>query len=431
MAASKLRDILRRRSAIEWIIFFALLTVCAVAGHFLSRSVLWIDLRSEIYQHITSFGRPTRYPQRTAVVLLNDDDYWSEAAIPPDSAIPRSEQLLQPNAPLDGRVPTNRVYLAHLIDQLDAANVGLIGLDFDLRSPRAGIADFKQYLPETDALVAAIKRACSHGHQVVLASELISTDGGLTEAANAYDGANLPESCVHTGYIQLPNDMRRVPIPISLGDGKQWKPFALSAVDAVDHAAYLYVTGEKETDFPYSQFISEAAFRQAYAPQALFFGHDILFADPAKLAPKLLNRIVLVGADWHTLAFNQGPIVDPHPSPNGALAGVLLQANYIEAALQNGTVKPFPELFGEALDVVLVLLLSLFGMVEIHWAWKWSVVAVSSIFVLVFSYFFLQTFGLFLDFFFPLIFVGLHSGYEHVLEWRHEGKHHRASEDTL
>jgi hypothetical protein len=47
-----------------------------------------------------------------------------------------------------------------------------------------------------------------------------------------------------------------------------------------------------------------------------------------------------------------------------------------------------------------------------------------------FSYLFLQTFGLFLDFFFPLIILTLHVSIEHIhhlveriLEWRHTARH--------
>jgi hypothetical protein len=123
MPMRKLRQILARRSFLDWIVFAGLLALSLYAGNRLSSGTTWIDARAKIYQAFTVFGRNDRLPQRTAVVLLDDTDYWIHT-----SADPHAPELA-------GRAPTNRAYLAHLIDALVEAHVGLIVLDIDLRSP--------------------------------------------------------------------------------------------------------------------------------------------------------------------------------------------------------------------------------------------------------------------------------------------------------
>jgi CHASE2 domain-containing sensor protein len=381
-----------------------------MAGHHLSHSDLWVDLRARIFQATTALGRPPLYPQRTIAVLLDDDDYWSDAPLAGGAPGVRDA--------LAGRVPTNRAYLARLITKLDAANVSVIALDFDLRSPRPGTDDFSEYKPETDELIAAIRQACAHKKQIVLASSLTEASGEYAEVPSVYDSANLDSACVHKGYIQLPYDMRRLPGAVTLANGQQLDSFSLAATRAVDPVAYSRVIDDQETVFPYSRFITDAAFRDPSQEQSIFTGREILAADADKLAAKLVTRIVVIGADWHSLAWNQGPYVDRHNSPGGLLAGTLLHANYIEAMVQDGMLRPFPDNVAEILDVVLVLLLSCLGLLEIHVLWKWAGVAAVFLVVLVGSYLFLQTFGLFLDVFFPLIILGLHAVYEHLSEWR-------------
>ena len=409
MPMRKLRQILARRSFLDWFVFAGLLALSLYAGNRLSSGTTWIDARAKIYQAFTVFGRNDRLPQRTAVVLLDDTDYWTHTST-------------DPHAPeLAGRAPTNRAYLAHLIDALVEAHVGLIVLDIDLRSPNTqpGTDDLPDYKSEDDVLFQSIRNACAHNHQIVLASELVSSNGTLGVARNIYDHANFPASCVRQGYIELPRDIRRVPATLSLDANPEVDSLSLAAVKAVDWNAYQTAAAEGSRDFPYSEFLPLSRFNSSGNSQTRFTGRQFQSPDQAALTAKLLNRIVLIGADWHTLAFGQGSYADRHPTPAGDLPGVILHANYIEAALQNGVHPTFPESLAITLEVLLVLSLSLLGMLEIHWAWKWGAVVLSSLAVIVFCYLLLRTFGLVLDFFFPLIFLGLHSGYEHVREWRH------------
>jgi CHASE2 domain-containing sensor protein len=414
MPQPNLLKILSRRKWLDWTIFLALLVFFTWLGYKLSSKPLWIRARAYIYQHLSTFGPPARYPQRTAIVLLDDDDFWTETPISTKPAPPQ----------LAGRSPTNRAYLAALINKLTEAHVGLIVLDFDMRSPdpNSNTDDSLEYAQEDTALFHAILNACAHNHQIVLAGELTKPEKELVETRNIYDSACLPEHCTHKGYIELPLDIRRVPVAVPLASQRSVDSLALAAVKAVDPVAYQRVISRDETDFPYSQFMPLSVFNKTAPSQTLFTGRDILNADTAHLTAQLLNRIVLIGAGWHSFAWKQGPPVDSHQTPSGTLPGVLVHANYIEAVLQNGTAKPFPESVAVVLEILLALLLSIFGMLEIHWAWKWSAVFLSSLGVIIFSYLLLHTFGLMLDFFFPLIFVGVHSLCEHILEWRRSAR---------
>ena len=403
MPQLNLRQTLTKRKWIDWIIFCVLLAVSVWLGYKLSSGTVWIRTRAKIYQSLTARGLPARYPQRTAIVLLDDDDYWTNHA-PPQLA---------------GRSPTNRAYLAALIEKLTQAQVGLIVLDFDMRSPNPKSDDLPEYEAENCLLFRAIHEVCKNHHQIVLASELTKSGDGLKETRNIYD--SVPKSCTHKGYIELPLDIRRVPVAVPLASHGSADSLALAAVNAVDRVAYGRVTSQDETDFPYSQFMPLASFK-AGPVRTIWTGRCILKSDPDRLAAQLLNRIVLIGAGWHSFAYGQGPLVDSHPTPAGPLPGVLVHANYIEAVLQNGTAKPFPERVAVVLEVLLVLFLSVLGMFDIHWAWKWSAVFASSLGVIIFSYLLLHTFGIMLDFFFPLIFVELHSGYEHIREWRRSAR---------
>ena len=425
------RKLLGRKHPVDWVILVVLLALCGMAGHWLARSNVWVSLRAWIYQSMSTSATGSRHPQYTAVVLLDDQDYWSDH--------PTAGHEGSATDDLAGRVPTNRQYLARIVTQLAAAGAPVIALDFDLRAPLPpSSVDFPAYRSEDDAFFTALRQACADGHSIVLASELVAQDEGVVEVPSIYDAAGLSDAsglsapCVRHGYIQLPRDIRRAPDLVPLQTGGEADPFAFAVVRSSRPAAYNKIARPHGNDFPYSEFISEAGFRDTSQGQVVFSGREILSMTAAELKQKLLipgstqqpnERVVVVGGGWHTLAMKEGPLVDTHPSPGGDMSGVLLHANYIEAASAEKLNVPFPDAAGEAIDAILVLLIACIGMLEIHAGWKWGAVVAVSVLVVVGSYLLMRTFGLFLDFFFPLIFLGLHAGFEHVREWRHAAQH--------
>jgi hypothetical protein len=101
MPMRKLRQILARRSFLDWIVFAGLLALSLYAGNRLSSGTTWIDARAKIYQAFTVFGRNDRLPQRTAVVLLDDTDYWIHfrRSPRPRARRPRAHQSRLPRTP--------------------------------------------------------------------------------------------------------------------------------------------------------------------------------------------------------------------------------------------------------------------------------------------------------------------------------------------
>ena len=100
----------------HWLRFALLLAAASYVGHLLSTSPWLTEFRYTMYhRQLLMRDRSQLYPTRTALVLLNDDDYWSDT--------------------FQARTPLKRGQLAELMDKLEAAGVNTVALDVDLRSP--------------------------------------------------------------------------------------------------------------------------------------------------------------------------------------------------------------------------------------------------------------------------------------------------------
>src|ERR1035438_1206529 len=184
----------------HWLRFALLLAAGAWLGHLLGSSPWLTQIRYALYhRQLMMRDRAQLYPKRTALVLLNDGDYWGDS--------------------FQSRTPLNRSELADLIDKLNALGVNTVALDVDLRSPRPQEPgfEFAAYKSEDAKLMAAIARMCDAGRHVVLASSVRFDLDGYEEMPSIYTGALPQLSCVKTGYIQLPFDMRRIPGSLEIG----------------------------------------------------------------------------------------------------------------------------------------------------------------------------------------------------------------------
>ena len=124
----------------HWLRFALLLTAAGYAGHLLSSSTSLTQFRYWIYhRQLMMRDHSQLYPKRTALVLLNDDDYWGDS--------------------LQSRTPLKRGQLADLIDKLGEAGVNTVALDVDLRSPLPEKPDFEfaDYKAEDAQLIAAVR----------------------------------------------------------------------------------------------------------------------------------------------------------------------------------------------------------------------------------------------------------------------------------
>jgi CHASE2 domain-containing sensor protein len=378
----------------HWLRFALLLTAGVLLGHVLNHAPWLTQVRYSLY------------PKRTALVLLDDDDYWGDS--------------------YQSRTPLKRDVVADLLDKLDALGVNTVALDTDLRSPRPDDPNFEyaDYQAEDAKLLAAIGRMCAAGHHVVLASSIQFGPDGYTEMPSIYT-AMLPKlPCVIRGYIQLPFDMRMIAGTLDLANGGQLDSMSLAVTGIADPTARAEASANGGEGFRFSEYLSEADFGPKNGRQFIFSGNQIMKANLDSLKDQLADKLVFVGAKWHANAYGVGPLVDQHNSPGGIEPGVMLHANYVEAMLdRTGTFAPVSDSAAEILEVGLVLALALVGLMEIHALWKWAALAIGLVLSLLLTYTLLQNLGLFLDFLIPLLMIVFHTLGEEVLGIWHEFQH--------
>jgi CHASE2 domain-containing sensor protein len=402
---------LTRKGAGHWLRMLALLAAGYYGGYLLSEGEWLTNLRYRVYfEQLKLQHRGELYPQRTALVLLGDDDYYSER--------------------YEGRRPIRRDQLAALLDRLNQAGANTAVFDFDLRSPFADkpAYDFPSYRDEDAQLIAAIDRMCKAGRHVVLSSSIQagSDDGHYRQVPSIYTSALPRLPCVVSGYIQLPDDMRLLPGPVDLDGGSHLDSLSLAAVKIADPIIYDEMAAQDQRAFRFTRFLTQADFASRSARQFIYSTEQVRNDDPNDLHAQLADRIVLVGAHWHNYAFHQGAFVDQWASPGGLMPGVMLHANYIEAMLdRTGTFAPVSERTAEVLEGLLVILLGVIGALDIHASWKWGAFFSGLLLCIMFTYVLLQNLGLFLDFFIPLMMIVVHTFVEEVLHMRHELHHHR------
>ncbi len=405
------RNVLRlftRKGWGHWLRFALLLTAGGWLGHVLNDAPWLTQVRYSLYhKEMMMRDRSQLYPQRTALVLLNDDDYWGDS--------------------YQSRTPLKRDVLAGLVDKLNALGVNTVALDVDLRSPHPEDAgfEFEDYRAEDAKLLAAIGRMCAAGHHVVLASSIQYGDDGYTEMPSVYTAKLKELPCVKRGYIQLPYDMRRIPGTLDLANGGQLDSMSLAVTGISDPTARADASADTGHGFRFSEYLGEADFDKGMnGRKFVFSGNEIMKTDPAGLRDQLTDKLVFVGANWHSNAFGVGPLVDQHNSPGGIEPGVMLHANYVEAMLdRTGTFTPVSDSTAEIIEIGLVVALALIGLLEIHTAWKWAAFGIGLILSLLLTYTLLQNLGLFLDFLIPLLMIVFHTLGEELIKIWHEFQH--------
>jgi hypothetical protein len=302
----KLLHPVTRKGWWHWLRFALLLTAGGLLGHVMNDAPWLTQVRYSIYHRemMMRGDQSQLYPKRTALVLLNDDDYWGDS--------------------YQARTPLKRDVLADLLDKLNALGVNTVAFDVDLRSPHPDDAEFEfaDYHTEDEKLMAAIGRMCAAGHHVVLASSIQWGDDGYVEMPSIYT-AKLPElSCVKRGYIQLPYDMRRIPGSLDLANAPPLDSLPLAVTGIVDPTARADSSTDAGHGFRFSEYLDEADFdKQLNGRSFVFSGNQIMKTDAATLRDQLTDKLVFVGAKWHANAYGVGPLVDQHNSPGGMEPG--------------------------------------------------------------------------------------------------------------
>ncbi len=399
-----------------WVRFALLLAAGTYVGHILSESERFTDIRFAIYQYQTRMQhRGPIYPQHTVLLLLNDGDYWGDA--------------------FASRDPLKRDQLALLLDRLDQAGVNTVALDLDFFSPRPEQPAFEypEFQAEDRALFEAMQRMCANGRHVVLASALDYALGGeqrgglstYVEKPLIFTPVLNQLPCVTLGYEALPEDMRRVPGLAKLEDGRFEDSLALAMVKIEDPVAYANVVGNSERGYRFAQFLTPEDFSTRNGRQFVLNGEEVRQMETLALRHVVADKVVIVGAHWHPLAYGIGDdYTDMHLSPGGAEPGAMLHANYVEAMEDSsGTFTPLSDRAVEMVEWGMVLGLALLGVYEVGAGVKWAGFLFSCVLSILLTYVLLQNLGLFLDFFIPFLMIVVHTLVEEILEMRRELTH--------
>jgi CHASE2 domain-containing sensor protein len=380
-----------------WILAGFLLTAGMIVGHLLGTQGFWVAARYYVYNVLQkSAAHPLHASTRTVVVLIGDDEFW--------------------NGELARRIPLKRDYLACLLLKLDEANPAAIALDIDLS------AKHPDYQKETDRLTEAVKFV-AHNRPVIVSQQISRTghSWAVTSDPNSQPGSyeSVPSILdsyhfdnVSAGFVLLRDDVRQIPLVLSLKDGTQVESFAAAIVKPLDATALQDAQASGDSGLPYGTFIPPDRIKQMSA-------NYVFATDARELKKALAANVVLVGGAWHSNAFEESRI-DSHPTPVGEIPGVFIHANYVEALLTHRVSRPISKILG----IVIEFLLAAF--IAVIFAWKMKPVSkfkwaggLSLILVLT-TYVFWQNLGLFFDFFIPLILLGSHAAIAQIIEWRDE-----------
>jgi len=358
------------------------------------KHVPWlIGLQMGAHSFVSGLSRlGGKAPRGVAVVEIGDAAFWSP--------------------PLDGTQPTNRAYLASLVNATVRAGASVIALDFQLKSPANVPADNPVRADDNRKLMEATAAAAEAHIPVVLTAGFVldgeewrrepnicddrDKDGALffsqsdpnpnplkRTASPPAPGSSACEILsklgnVSVGYINLPADRREVPLQFQAEEfdnsgQKEFDSFALQIVSACaarfDFSRSPLVCGgspavvsgyrdvvdlTKEHDFAYAGFISRSAFSGYTVP-----AQDLLHAsqlsagdwDASPFPGELTNRAVLIGATWHEFGHQRGPLIDAYSSPAGQMPGVFLHANYVEAILR-GLAAPVSRTWSRIIELI-------------------------------------------------------------------------------
>jgi CHASE2 domain-containing sensor protein len=377
-----------------WLRVFLLIGFGIYLGHKINERELWTEIRFSLYQTLISWSPKDPYPDNTAILLIDDEDYWRG----------------QPA----GRSPIKRDFLADLILALEDANPAVIALDFDLRSPDPGGNPVEQpeLQGETQKLLEAVRKVAQH-RKIVLPKTIVWDDAQeeFVAESDIYNGFHFDGGNLDHGYLIFNDDRRRVPLlTVEVTNGPPVKSFSQAIVQA--YRPNLLERYREGDELPYGGFIQPDKFNNN-----IVTARDVLAHRPEAFQ-KLAFKIVLIGSGWSSRGFKRGETVDTFHTPVGALPGVLVHANYAEALIDGRIYRPFHGWLLLALEIFWSLAVALPFALEVKPWQKFLFVAVICLVILIISYLSLMSLNLFYDFFIPVLLVICHGTFEQVREWR-------------
>ncbi|HEY4640138.1 MAG TPA: CHASE2 domain-containing protein [Thermoanaerobaculia bacterium] len=384
-----------------WLRIIFVIVLGMLAARWLSGFDWWREVTYRTYGILLRASQsPPRFVQNTALVLIDDDDYWTA-----DSEWER-------------RTPLRRDTLAKLIAQVAKASPSAIAIDIDLRAqrPDGRVLTHSRYDDETKVLFDTIVEV-SKKTPIVL-PRTVSLDERSSEPvldADLFD--SILGGKVGAGFTRLPADVRNLALSTAVGKRR---------VDSLAAAAARFVTRESieaaderdGDDLPFSMFLDPRLFAKRTAS-----ARDVLAGKPQALA-KLLGKAVVIGGAWHREAYGRGEVVDRHLTPVGMMPGAMIHANYIEALLGQRSFRPAYHWVHYVIDVLVgIALAAIF--VAARGAWTIVYLAVLGVIVALLSVIAFQNLGTFFDGVPALILLGAHAAFETVSEWKEAYDEHR------
>jgi CHASE2 domain-containing sensor protein len=365
----------------HWVVAAALIAAGSLYSATLESFPPLFNFRYRIYYFLLNLSPREPFPTDTTIVALDDDLFW--------------------HGELARRSPVKRRYLAKLVREIAKFHPKVIALDIKLSATqtqswtndhRLQLPVEQDYVDETAELLEAIRDVAATT-DVVLAKRIAYADPEETtykREANLYDTFDFKSKRVRSAYINLHRDDERyVPPILPMTNGPPLRSFALEIVNS---ATPEILERKDWSQLMFASFIpiTKTNEKTVSASEVCDPNHDT-----EKLERGLGHRRVLVGATWHTKENGQGGVVDPHPSPLGEIAGVVLHANYVEAILDQ-RVYPLKhvEWWVEAMAGLLLAYLFALHLRQGSGIVLLGVIVAVSLFL---SYFLLQNFGIFCD----------------------------------
>lgn len=391
---------LRDRSALYWFTAAASILIGMIIADILDENQTWLKTRYWIYQRLANCSPQQPDPDRTALVLIGDNEYWK--------------------GPLARRIPIRRDYLAQIVRKLDSCDPSVIALDFDLRSPMPDGTkiDNSEYEDETKLFISAILDASKHRAVILPATLGVNAKGYFFAESAVYGTLPLVDGRLQRGYIQFVDDIRKIPLAQRVEGGEKLDSFAEAVVRAARKSRRV-----KELDK--SNGLAFGSFMEAERFTTIPAG-DLISPKNDQACELIRHNIAIVGAAWHQFTFHTGALIDLHPTPVGLLSGVFVHANYVEALLGSRIRTPVRKALAELLDFTFAVILALLLAVRTErLVIKTALILALCVGVMLASYFAWQNLGLFFEAFFPTVFLLAHALGDYLYDLRRDARRFR------
>jgi len=324
--------------------------------------------------------------------------------------------------------PTDRNYIATLVRNAALGDAAVIVLDFELTVPKGNAEGSDETRKGMNkALRNAIFDAAKLGVPVIVPCWLDISRPQVGLVPSIYPDWALPLAseksgksecaylaCARRGNVNPSEDERKIPLKTKLQSNSQCgDSLALATASAYEEATdrqprtrekKAIADNTKSYQYVYGTFMPGERFQTIPI-------RDLEAGKPEALRA-CRTRIVIIGGKWGE-ALGQGQAHDVHETSVGPLAGIYLQANYIEALLDDRYMRQVPGALVLLFDLIVGVLLYASYDNASTLRGKYMVLTVFLL-PLMIGYIVFVTLGYYLDFVLLLVACFLHLGFELV-----------------